>query len=700
MPALTIYRGARDATPAARDDLPWPALVDELTALLAEPPAGEKVDVIAFAPHRLRDGTTRAAANVDAVTMLAIDVDGCDLAALDARLGELGAAALVYTSPSDTGEGARRVRVIAPTTREIAPAECPATRLAFAEALGLGPGCGVEGALDASRVYFVGRAKADRGRPLPQTPRESWRYEGAPVDVDALLATPLQRAWGAPAAPATTAPLPPPGAQADAARRAAAGAVLAALGPCEAYDGRKHALVGALGGVLRHGGWTRDDCAAVVRAWLTDATGAPASGVRDVEAGVAWACAAWDKLPEEVSGRAVFDALAGGAVGAVVSEAALLPWRARRDAPADDAPALAVDARGFRIMRTVDWRHPPKLRYVVPGLELAPGKVSVIQGFAYTSKTPFALLLAVCVAAGLPFLGHPVEQHAVAYLDHEGGLLTQERAVRICAGLGVDREALPLELFPPAEQFSADYLDELERFVREHGVGLVVIDTYASAFPAIDGGFNDSAFRVWADALGKLANATGVLVVIVIHETKSAHGQDGLRGISGHGSLAGAVQAAIALERPDENKPREITVRCARATRQGFPSFAVRWDDVPCEGAPDGLALAAVRVDAPAGRGVSLAPANALRADEAAAATRAAGEAIMRSAPRVGQIARADLVALGGRGKRAGERALALLVEAGLLTVLRRDYQMTESGRGADAATIAAALGSVAGFQR
>ena len=107
-----------------------------------------------------------------------------------------------------------------------------------------------------------------------------------------------------------------------------------------------------------------------------------------------------------------------------------------------------------------------------------------------------------------------------------------------------------------------------------------------------------------------------------------------------------------------------------------------------------------MRVDAPAGRGASLAPANALRADEAAAATRAAGEAIMRSAPRVGQIARADLVALGGRGKRSGERALALLVEAGLLTVLRKDYQLTEAGRGADASAIAAALGRVAGFQR
>src|SRR5690606_14506768 len=93
---------------------------------------------------------------------------------------------------------ARRVRVCAPVTRPIAPDEIKHVRRAFAESIGIGPGCGVETADAASQIMFAGRVA---GTP----PRETWRNEGAPVDVDKLTAAPLKHEWKRKATPAKRA---------------------------------------------------------------------------------------------------------------------------------------------------------------------------------------------------------------------------------------------------------------------------------------------------------------------------------------------------------------------------------------------------------------------------------------------------------------------------------------------------------------
>jgi hypothetical protein len=449
--------------------------------------------------------------------------------------------------------------------------------------------------------------------------------------------------------------------------------------------------------MLRKAHWPEAVCAAIIRMWLPKGNPAVA-----VEPAVEWALGAWLQPFEFVTGREKLVEVVGPVIGGLIFDAAMLPSKYQRvttiAAALAATPAEAVE---YRILCKVDWRHPPELRYVVPGLELAPGKVSVIQGFAYTSKTPFALQLAICVAAGKPFLGYDVKQCAVAYLDHEGGGLTQQRAVRICYGLEVDFETVPLEIIPPRDQFSGEYMEELERLIRETNLGMVVIDTYASAFPAADGGFNDSSFRVWADQLGVLARNTGCLIVVVIHETKSARGQEGIRGISGHGSLAGAVQAAIALERPDEDVANVVTVRCARATCEGFDTFDVRWDNIECAAAPTGKALVASRigagsVDKPSGKGKTKRVASS---DDRKLSVKviAAGRAIMASLQPVVYTDCKEVIRLSGERSEFANKALAKLVTAGLLTVIKGGYSLTDEGKKASVSRIASVLGAVEG---
>jgi hypothetical protein len=167
---VTIYRGAKAPEPLAQDDLPWPELCDEIEAM-AEIEYDDKLAMLAIGPHRL---TTpyRNLANVAEVTLLVIDVDRCDPEAVAERLREIEIDALMYASPSDDPDGpadARRVRVLAPVSRPMTKEECGRARFTFAEALGLGPGQGVEGAPDASRLFFVGRLAGT-------APRQIWRF--------------------------------------------------------------------------------------------------------------------------------------------------------------------------------------------------------------------------------------------------------------------------------------------------------------------------------------------------------------------------------------------------------------------------------------------------------------------------------------------------------------------------------------------
>ncbi len=220
---VTFYTGDKNPIPSAVLDLQWDELV-ECLQYQCENEVAEKDDLLAFAPHELADrckkcprpsgfscdgALHRLKENVQEVTFLVLDLDAPGEVSQAMALERLGLAAVMYESPSSV-LGSPRVRVVAPTSRPMIVAECARARFAFAELLGLAPGCGVEGAKDASKLFFVGRKPGT-------APRVCWTFEGAPVDVDALLAAPLACTWeGAAASAATATAVSAPGGKADA----------------------------------------------------------------------------------------------------------------------------------------------------------------------------------------------------------------------------------------------------------------------------------------------------------------------------------------------------------------------------------------------------------------------------------------------------------------------------------------------------
>ncbi|HEX4335774.1 MAG TPA: AAA family ATPase [Polyangiaceae bacterium] len=674
--------------PADIAEFTWDEFVDEL-AELANRPTGAPEDasaeeqkrcMLAWAPHALREKTTRAKANVEAVTLLALDVDQGDPDEVIAALERHGWAGFLYATPSDTPV-ARRFRVVSPIVSPIAPEDCRATRIAFAEALGLEPGSGVEETGDPSRLLFAGR--------LHDTPpRATYRVAGEPLDVATLPAPTL--AWGAPNAPT------PPAAPLGAAPANGAG-IAGLIGDWRAYAGRKWVLCGAIGGVMRRNGCTRGQCADELQAWLL-------AGERsvDVDAGVSWALGAWDKAAEDVSGVEVLAELVGADRAARIEAAAFASsymgrWSSRRQANDATAPLVNDDRAGRGTPVTGGGDSDPlailgddrdfdsaceRLDWLIEGFQIAPGKVTLLTGYAGSSKTPTAALIAVCVAAGLPCMGKATRQTCVLYLAAEGGRNARKKMVCIGRALNVDVRRLRAEgrlTVLDARALDDERIAALERVIASKGYGLVIVDTVTSALRSANVGRNDEAYARALFDLGEISERTRCVVLGLAHDNKSGTG-NGLRGVSGTSAITEAAQTVIRLE-PSAADHKLIQVSCERGVDERFDPFGIRWVDVPTSvGAAvsaGGLTPLRCELDDAAlfdGRGANRA--NAVRAAEKL-------DSMRRAAPRVldavakRAVTRDEIQTTAGITGRALGELVARLIAGGAIIVERKYHSLT-----------------------
>jgi hypothetical protein len=301
---------------------------------------------------------------------------------------------------------------------------------------------------------------------------------------------------------------------------------------------------------------------------------------------------------------------------------------------------------------------------------------------------------------GLSFLGHETFAVPTFYLDFEGGILTQEREARLCAGLGYARTDLPLQFARANTSLCDGMVEALLEHIEKQGIRAVFVDTLSSCLPS-DANLNESTTRGWLGKLSRISDLTGALVVLVAHQTKGS--STSLSALSGHSTLAGGVQASIALSRSNDTDPHVIEVSCARAAKRGFAPFRVRWSDTPCASAPEGTALVAERLaNANANASANTPRTNTSTAHQHAAAVRVAGERIMRAiyaSPTRNASRRALLDAAGGN-RTAAKEALARLTDARVIYELSSMVELHDRSIEIGEQPIANALGSTGGFQR
>ena len=270
---------------------------------------------------------------------------------------------------------------------------------------------------------------------------------------------------------------------------------------------------------------------------------------------------------------------------------------ALHDGDAETARQLLDQARASQ-RPPIDWIDTatifdelPAPAWVVPGLQLGPGRCHVIAGYGASAKTLSAQALAIAVAAGLPAWGHyDTTRGQVRHIDYEqGALATRRRYQRLAVGMGVDTpelgDRLQLAAMP---RVRLDSPGAAETYARAcDGAAVVLVDSLRAA-TAIDE--NSSEVRGAVDALTRVSEATGATVVLIHHagkpQDRHSDARTVLRGSSGIYDAAGCVLGMRAGQTPQD--PREVTQvkQPADAEGAGVEPFGLAVRDVELGGHP------------------------------------------------------------------------------------------------------------------
>lgn len=160
---------------------------------------------------------------------------------------------------------------------------------------------------------------------------------------------------------------------------------------------------------------------------------------------------------------------------------------------------LSVD----RSIKASEIEAPDDLRFVIPDICVEDG-FSILFGEGSAGKTWLLILMAICVSRGLPFLGRPVEQRNVLYIDCETGKRTWAlRLRRLLEGLGLDQSAASNIHFWHTEGVPfEDQWEAIKRCCEENQIEFLCLDHIAAA---CGGDANEQSVATrFGRALGKI----------------------------------------------------------------------------------------------------------------------------------------------------------------------------------------------------
>lgn len=205
----------------------------------------------------------------------------------------------------------------------------------------------------------------------------------------------------------------------------------------------------------------------------------------------------------------------------------------------------------------------PPLQYVADGLLPLPS-LSIVYGAPGSLKSMLLLDLALCVAAGKPWLPplpgldvdttRPTTASPVAWLDFDNGKRTTHDRVE-AIGRGHDLPtttpffytSLPSPWLDTSEPGS---VDDLTRRILDLGAKMVIIDCLGVVLGKADENSPEMS-RVMGN-LRQMAETTGAAVVTIHHQRKStgnsSRAGDALRG---HSSIEASLDLALSVDRED-----------------------------------------------------------------------------------------------------------------------------------------------------
>jgi hypothetical protein len=217
---------------------------------------------------------------------------------------------------------------------------------------------------------------------------------------------------------------------------------------------------------------------------------------------------------------------------------------------------LSLTAPGrVRLYSTAELLKLPPPEWLVDGIMPAGGLVG-LYGAPGDGKSFLALDIALSVATGRPWHGHPVKRDYVLYIAAEGGTGMGKRARAWLLHYGVEAPDVSMAWMIdslPVHAESSDLDTLLERL--EHEVdrrpGLVIIDTLARCF---DGNENQQEdMGRFVNGVDKFRRAYGA-TTLVIHHTGLASGRE-----RGSTSFRGAAETMMSVDMNQQTQTMTIT---------------------------------------------------------------------------------------------------------------------------------------------
>lgn len=232
---------------------------------------------------------------------------------------------------------------------------------------------------------------------------------------------------------------------------------------------------------------------------------------------------------------------------------------------------LREEAAGVAAVPLVPIPQPMEPRpWLIPDL-LMDGHVSMITGRGGDGKSLLALQVGAAVASGRPFAHWlPKQRRNVLVINAEDDQPElQRRLFSICQTMGLrDRdlagllhlstERIALIHKEPADGSikTAPLYDRVVELIREHGIGLLILDPLVEAHVNLNENDN-SDMKELVVRLRFLARVEKLPILLIHHSRKGAMGgdQDGARGGS---SLVNACRTVLTVERMDEEGHKSI----------------------------------------------------------------------------------------------------------------------------------------------
>lgn len=277
--------------------------------------------------------------------------------------------------------------------------------------------------------------------------------------------------------------------------------------------------------------------------------------------------------------------------------------------PDADEDGVIEPAALFNVVSVADLAHvqPPAPAYWWDTY-LPAGVVTLLGAHGGTGKSTLALMLAVCIALGLPLFGIPTRRGKVAFFSGEDGPeLVRYRLRWICEKLGVSVTELQDRLHildatggDPAlfhevsakgsrHGLTTPSYAALREYIDTHGIDVLLVDNASDTFDASE--IDRARVRGFMRALARIAQARAGAVMLLAHVDKGTSRGDrsGTEGYSGSTAWHNSARSRLYLSRDRDGAlllehQKHNLGKLAEPLRLLWPEGGIPQIDVPVNG--------------------------------------------------------------------------------------------------------------------